>query len=114
MNTECDDGNSNDGDGCSALCALELGFICSGGSTSLPDICQPILPLSIKSYTVSTDFSVNVVLTHYVNFNSVTLSDVSLTSTDFDGTAVFSPSMDTLSGRLSSFTFFLHPQSSIE
>ena len=29
--------NTNDGDGCSSLCAIELNFIWSGGSVSSPD-----------------------------------------------------------------------------
>src|SRR5262249_11908521 len=34
---ECDDGNTNNGDGCSASCTRESGFICSGE----PSICGP-------------------------------------------------------------------------
>jgi fibro-slime domain-containing protein len=36
----CDDGNQNDGDGCSARCKLELGFKCDGNpSTCTPTTC---------------------------------------------------------------------------
>ena len=35
----CDDGNTNDGDGCSSLCVIESNFIWSGGSVSSPDSC---------------------------------------------------------------------------
>ena len=35
----CDDGNTNDGDGCSSLCAIESNYIWSGGSVSSPDSC---------------------------------------------------------------------------
>ncbi len=34
---ECDDGTLVDGDGCSTLCAIEPGFICSGE----PSVCTP-------------------------------------------------------------------------
>ena len=35
----CDDGNLNNNDGCSSSCQIELGYSCSGGSESSPDIC---------------------------------------------------------------------------
>ena len=36
----CDDGNTAGGDGCSAACAVEAGYLCSGGSaTAGPDAC---------------------------------------------------------------------------
>ena len=40
----CDDANLVGGDGCSALCAVERGFACHGGSPHYPDICTDILP----------------------------------------------------------------------
>ncbi|CDW81534.1 UNKNOWN [Stylonychia lemnae] len=39
---ECDDGNSQNGDGCSSACKIEQGFICSGGNTKQKDICYAI------------------------------------------------------------------------
>ncbi len=36
----CDDNNTAGGDGCSAACAIEAGFICTGGSFSSPDTCS--------------------------------------------------------------------------
>lgn len=36
----CDDGNLKDGDGCSASCIVEPGYICSGGTMDGPDYCQ--------------------------------------------------------------------------
>ena len=35
----CDDGNSVDGDGCAAACAVEIGFTCIDPSGPLPDTC---------------------------------------------------------------------------
>ena len=48
---ECDDGNLNDGDGCSSECMIEEGFECIRTSTRTPDICRstikPLASLSI-------------------------------------------------------------------
>ena len=73
-----------------------------------------MVSLSIVSVSVSLAFEVAVILSHYVQFDSVTISDLSLSSNEINPITLFSPSMDTLSGSLSSFTFLLHPQSSIE
>lgn len=54
---ECDDGNTNDNDGCSSLCSIEVGFICGGGSLSSRDVCHFIHTLSLKSVGVSADLS---------------------------------------------------------
>jgi len=37
---ECDDGNKYDGDGCTAACKVEPFWVCYGGSSISPDICQ--------------------------------------------------------------------------
>eukprot|EP00937_MAST-01D_sp_MAST-1D-sp2_P000675 g675.t1 len=37
----CDDGNTRDGDGCSAACVVEPGFACLGGTPLAPDTCVP-------------------------------------------------------------------------
>lgn len=41
---ECDDGNTNDGDGCSMDCKIEPGYICRGGSPNTDDSCVIYLP----------------------------------------------------------------------
>ena len=38
----CDDGNTYDGDGCSALCVLEAGWLCGGGGARSNDTCTTI------------------------------------------------------------------------
>ncbi len=38
----CDDGNTVSGDGCSNLCLIEVGWICSGGSATNKDTCYAI------------------------------------------------------------------------
>jgi cysteine-rich repeat protein len=39
---ECDDGNTNSGDGCSGdICEVELGYTCKGGGSS-PSVCESI------------------------------------------------------------------------
>jgi len=35
----CDDGNTEDGDGCSKTCQVEEGWICTGGNEFMPDSC---------------------------------------------------------------------------
>ena len=36
---ECDDGNAKSGDGCSAMCEVEPGWDCLGGSNYRMDVC---------------------------------------------------------------------------
>ncbi|CAG9327428.1 unnamed protein product [Blepharisma stoltei] len=43
---QCDDGNNNNGDGCSSNCTVETGWSCSGGSTNSLDICKDLMPPS--------------------------------------------------------------------
>lgn len=38
----CDDGNLINGDGCSDSCKIELGWKCSGGSTTTKDVCGEV------------------------------------------------------------------------
>jgi len=38
----CDDGNLNNGDGCSSTCQIEKGFNCTGGTLFIPDTCLEI------------------------------------------------------------------------
>ena len=40
QNEECDDDNGDDGDGCSAICREESGFVCAGGPGEL-SVCRP-------------------------------------------------------------------------
>ena len=37
----CDDGNTVSGDGCTASCNLETGWICEGGDSTQADTCSP-------------------------------------------------------------------------
>jgi len=37
---ECDDGNSNNGDGCSSTCTVELGWMCSNTPYATRSLCQ--------------------------------------------------------------------------
>ena len=39
FNLECDDGNNDDGDGCSRDCRIEEGYTCQGGSPDTADSC---------------------------------------------------------------------------
>ena len=44
----CDDGNNNDGDGCSRDCHVEPGYTCAGGSATSLDNCFNTLPTSVN------------------------------------------------------------------
>ena len=39
MEYQCDDGNLEDGDGCSSTCTVETNFRCLNGSSSGPSVC---------------------------------------------------------------------------
>ena len=38
--TECDDGNTINGDGCSSACKVETDYTCVGGSMTTKDVCS--------------------------------------------------------------------------
>lgn len=38
---ECDDGDTTNGNGCSASCTIEDNYVCTGGTTTSPDTCTP-------------------------------------------------------------------------
>ena len=46
---ECDDGNLQNGDGCSSLCIVEANYVCYGGTANSPDKCNSSLPLVFTS-----------------------------------------------------------------
>ena len=48
----CDDGNNDDGDGCSRDCYVEVGYTCVGGSPDTQDTCVPFE--SQKNYVTLT------------------------------------------------------------
>ena len=64
ITTECDDGNTFNGDGCSAECSVEEGYNCEGGSPGNPDTCtkinyqMKITSSDVKPGTISIDFVV--------------------------------------------------------
>jgi cysteine-rich repeat protein len=50
-NLACDDGNTQDGDGCSQDCTVENSWTCSGGSPSSADMCVDLVaPSAILEY----------------------------------------------------------------
>ncbi|CAG9327430.1 unnamed protein product [Blepharisma stoltei] len=53
---ECDDGNRNNGDGCSSNCLIEFGWNCFGGNATFPDSCKDETPPSpILTYLSQND-----------------------------------------------------------
>ena len=76
----CDDGNTEDGDGCSSECAVESGFSCSGGSSSSPDLCYFVRPLRIASLLIQPDsYVLRVELTEPVEDAGLTRDKLSFT-----------------------------------
>ena len=65
---ECDDGNQLEGDGCSSLCKIEDGFICSGGDYLGPDICLEIIPPFISHLLQPTIQTLRILFIEYVLF----------------------------------------------
>jgi cysteine-rich repeat protein len=52
---ECDDGNNDDGDGCSSSCKLETGWFCNGGDSVSTDICKILLPFTVRVDLIESD-----------------------------------------------------------
>ena len=51
---ECDDGNTESGDGCSSVCTIESGWTCYGSSYTTKDTCYKVLT-QISSVSVTSD-----------------------------------------------------------
>eukprot|EP00930_Biecheleria_cincta_P023043 TRINITY_DN16699_c0_g2_i1.p1 TRINITY_DN16699_c0_g2~~TRINITY_DN16699_c0_g2_i1.p1 ORF type:complete len:613 (-),score=48.56 TRINITY_DN16699_c0_g2_i1:22-1860(-) len=50
---QCDDGNSQSGDGCSRECRVEPGHVCTGGSLTSADACQKAFAFATGSLVIS-------------------------------------------------------------
>ena len=73
---ECDDGNLENGDGCSSECQIEPGFMCNGGSDISPDQCTNIiLP---KAYGEIFDLNKNILISFDKPIKFLPTSDFSL------------------------------------
>jgi cysteine-rich repeat protein len=60
VNGSCDDGNTINGDGCSAACLVEDYYRCSGGSSTSPSVCVYTgisLTASLKKIRKTEDFN---------------------------------------------------------
>ena len=47
---QCDDRNTESGDGCSSNCKIEKDYKCKGGNHTNPDNCQETIPPHIISF----------------------------------------------------------------
>lgn len=66
---ECDDGNQNPGDGCSASCTIEPGWVCRGGSPDIPDTCLIYNPDRVSfSLLGQVRYSTRIVLTVNIDY----------------------------------------------
>jgi cysteine-rich repeat protein len=54
----CDDGDASDGDGCSAACSIEMGYVCDGAPSACANgTCAAPFPVSVFPYHLTgTDF----------------------------------------------------------
>ena len=60
--TQCDDGNVQNGDGCSSTCTIEPGWECSGGGLNSADTCVSIVgpaPIITLNYNDPTNFQIS-------------------------------------------------------
>lgn len=72
----CDDGNTLNGDGCSSVCTIEPGFECSGGNTTSPDKCRPVLPPVISNIAYYGNQTLIVYFSQAVIFNDTKIENL--------------------------------------
>ena len=77
---ECDDGNTEDGDGCSSKCKVEPGWRCVVIAKNKPMVCEPYLGPKIVGYELARD----------VSQVQLDLDDLVLFSSTFDKTTSLS------------------------
>ena len=75
---ECDDGNTNNGDGCSKDCKIEQNFKCSGGNITNPDKCLETIQPEYLSFTQKSDTQFIVTFSEPVRFLSNQLHSINL------------------------------------
>lgn len=66
---ECDDGNTENGDGCDSFCRIEPNYSCEGGAASSEDFCTLRTTLLIESVSVTPQFELIVQLNEAVHFS---------------------------------------------
>ncbi len=72
----CDDGNTRDGDGCSAECYVEPEYECTGGSAVGPDICIERRKPEIRLFRYFANrsafivFSERVIINGFIRYNN--------------------------------------------
>ncbi len=73
----CDDGNVEDGDGCSSICEVEESFTCSGGGVSSADVCRLLTTLAITSSLFDLEsYSLSLALTKAVLLNDFNIDHI--------------------------------------
>lgn len=51
----CDDGNTLSNDGCTSNCQVDIGFRCTGGTSTSKDVCREICGDGIRIGTTGCD-----------------------------------------------------------
>ncbi|CAG9322898.1 unnamed protein product [Blepharisma stoltei] len=78
---ECDDGNTINGDGCSANCTVESGWSCSGGSMSNPDTCidqTPPIPILAYLYETGTGYALALSFSEQIQTSTEMSSNIEI------------------------------------
>jgi cysteine-rich repeat protein len=65
----CDDGNTDNGDGCSSTCTQETDFYCRGGFMGNKDSCYYVMT-ELKKATVDENNNILLEFTRAISFNS--------------------------------------------
>ena len=103
---QCDDGNTQSGDGCSSQCEVENGFACSGGLASVPDQCVDILPPVVTEVTMMDPQRVSLRFSEPVNFSTASTQSVVLSINGDQGVVYsFSWEFEALPSELSTQLF---------
>lgn len=86
---QCDDGNLISGDGCSAMCEIEIDFDCTGGSPTGADVCTYVeLDIVSMDVTPNNNLILNFNRPAYISEKLFLHDDFEIRIARFDGTLV--------------------------
>lgn len=58
---DCDDGNVESGDGCSADCKMEADFVCTGATWAAPSVCSYAMPINFNLVDITKNLEQNTI-----------------------------------------------------
>jgi len=68
---QCDDGNTEDGDGCSKDCMIEKDYECSGGDQFSADLCHYAKPPIIEKMRFFSNRTLIITFSTFVQINCI-------------------------------------------